>query len=163
MLTAEQIAKLPYRPCVGVVLLNAERRVFIAKRIDASKDNPHAWQMPQGGIDKGEDPQQAALRELHEEIGTDKVEVIAESADWLRYDFPPELVEKVRRGRYRGQEQKWFAMRFLGSDSDIDLETEHPEFSDWRWEDLERLPALTIAFKRDLYTEIVREFRHLVA
>ncbi|WP_205944460.1 RNA pyrophosphohydrolase [Pelagibius litoralis] len=163
MLSAEEIARLPYRPCVGIVLLNAENRVFVAKRIDASKDNPHAWQMPQGGIDKGEDPERAALRELHEEIGTDKVAVIGESQSWLRYDFPPELVEKVRHGRYRGQEQRWFAMRFLGKDSDIDLDTEHPEFSDWRWENLENLPALTITFKRDLYTAIVQEFRHLVA
>ncbi|NIA68286.1 RNA pyrophosphohydrolase [Pelagibius litoralis] len=162
-MSAEEIARLPYRPCVGIVLLNAENRVFVAKRIDASKDNPHAWQMPQGGIDKGEDPERAALRELHEEIGTDKVAVIGESQSWLRYDFPPELVEKVRHGRYRGQEQRWFAMRFLGKDSDIDLDTEHPEFSDWRWENLENLPALTITFKRDLYTAIVQEFRHLVA
>ena len=162
MLSPEQIAKLPYRPCVGIVLLNARNQVFIAKRIDALKDNPHAWQMPQGGIDKGEDAEAAALRELHEEIGTDKVEVIAVTRDWLRYDFPPELVERVRRGRYRGQEQKWFAMRFLGSDDDINLQTAHPEFSEWRWEEFERLPAVTISFKRDTYAAIVREFRHLI-
>ena len=161
MLSLKKIAKLPYRPCVGIMLLNADKRVFVAKRIDAKKDNPHAWQMPQGGIDKGEDPQAAALRELHEEIGTHKVDVIAESGHWLRYDFPPELVERVRGGRYRGQEQKWFAMRFLGADSDIDLDTEDPEFSAWRWEDLERLPEITISFKRATYAALVREFRHL--
>lgn len=162
MLTPEEIARLPYRPCVGIVLLNADKRVFVARRIDAQQDNPHGWQMPQGGIDKGEKPKAAALRELHEEIGTDKVEVIAKSRDWLRYDFPPELIEKVRGGRYRGQEQRWFAMRFLGSDADIDLETDHPEFSDWRWERLDRLPALTIPFKRDIYAALVREFAYLV-
>ena len=163
MLSRDKIAKLPYRPCVGIMLLNAENRVFVAKRIDARVDNPKAWQMPQGGIDKGEEAAAAALRELHEEIGTDKAEVIAESRDWLRYDFPPQLVDKVRGGRSRGQEQKWFAMRFLGHDSDIDLETEHPEFSEWRWENFERLPELTIAFKRDTYEAVLREFAHLVA
>ena len=163
MLSAKKIAKLPYRPCVGIMLLNAENRVFVAKRIDARADNPKAWQMPQGGIDKGEEAAAAALRELHEEIGTDKAEVIAESRDWLRYDFPPQLIEKVRGGRYRGQEQKWFAMRFLGEDADIDLETDHPEFSEWRWEQFERLPELTISFKRDTYEAVLREFRHLIA
>ncbi|WP_420345545.1 RNA pyrophosphohydrolase [Pelagibius sp.] len=162
MLSAKKIAKLPYRPCVGILLLNTENRVFVARRIDAKKDNPLAWQMPQGGIDKGEDPEAAARRELHEEIGTDNVTVLAESRDWLRYDFPPALIERVRGGRYRGQEQKWFAMRFLGADSEINLETEHPEFSDWRWEDFHRLPDLTIAFKRDTYQAVLREFAHLV-
>ena len=162
MLSPKKIAKLPYRPCVGILMLNAQNRVFVAKRIDALADNPKAWQMPQGGIDKGEDTKAAALRELQEEIGTDKVEVIAESSGWLRYDFPPDLIEKVRGGRYRGQEQKWFAMRFLGADKDIDLETEHPEFADWRWEVFERLPEITISFKRNTYEAVVREFRHLV-
>ncbi|MGK2284971.1 RNA pyrophosphohydrolase [Pedomonas sp. V897] len=152
------ISDLPYRPCVGVVLLNRERLVFVARRIDTEQE---AWQMPQGGIDEGEDPATAALRELEEEIGTNKAEIIAESKDWFQYDLPPELVGKVWKGRYRGQRQKWFAMRFLGEDGDINLETEHPEFCAWRWEYLERLPNLIVPFKRKLYQDIVREFAHI--
>ncbi|MCH8684580.1 RNA pyrophosphohydrolase [Pedomonas mirosovicensis] len=153
-------SELPYRPCVGIVLFNRAGLVFVARRIDTKEE---AWQMPQGGIDEGETPITAAARELEEEIGTNKAEIIAESQGWLQYDLPPELVGKVWKGRYRGQTQKWYAMRFLGEDSDINLDTAHPEFCAWRWEYLERLPSLIVPFKRKLYQDIVHEFAHLAA
>jgi putative (di)nucleoside polyphosphate hydrolase len=144
-----------YRPAVGIMLLNAANLVFVARRIDTAVE---AWQMPQGGIDKGEEPRDAALRELEEEIGTAKATILAESRGWLRYDLPAELIGKVWGGRYRGQRQKWFAMRFTGRDADIDLATEHPEFMDWRWTEPERLPELIIPFKRQLYCDVLSEF-----
>jgi putative (di)nucleoside polyphosphate hydrolase len=162
MLTPQEIAKLPYRPCVGMLLLNAEGKVFVGRRIDTAKEADNIWQMPQGGIDKGETPAQAALRELREEIGTDKAEILAESRHWLRYDLPDHLVGKVWKGRYRGQKQRWFALRFLGEDSDIDLATEHPEFDAWQWVALEDVPGLVIPFKRDTYRAVVSEFRELL-
>lgn len=155
---AIDIDKLPYRPCVGIMLLNYDNQVFVAQRIDQLVE---AWQMPQGGIDAGEDPLVAALRELEEEIGTAKVEVLQESRTWLTYDLPGELVPKVWKGRFRGQKQKWFAMRFLGKDADIDLATADPEFSTWRWLDPNHLPDMIVPFKRALYEEIVEEFRPL--
>ena len=142
------------------MLLNRTGRVFVAQRIDTPGA---AWQMPQGGIDKGESPRDAALRELTEETGTDKARVLAESRDWIRYDLPRELVPRVWKGRYRGQEQKWYAMLFEGRDADIDIATEHPEFSAWRWAELEDLPGMIVAFKRPLYQAVVAEFRGLVA
>lgn len=148
-------ATLPYRPCVGVTLINRQGLVFVARRIDTEME---AWQMPQGGIDEGEDPATAALRELEEEVGTNKAEIIAETKDWLQYDLPHDLIGKVWKGHYRGQRQKWFAMRFLGDDADINLETEHPEFCAWKWERLERLPNLIVPFKRKIYQDIVSEF-----
>lgn len=148
----------PYRPCVGIMLLNANNQVFVAQRIDQVAE---AWQMPQGGVDDGEDPEAAALRELKEEIGTDHVEILDRTEDWISYDLPPELIGKVWRGRYRGQKQKWFAMRFLGRDDDIDLGTEHPEFRDWRWIDMDELPDIIVAWKRDNYRQVVARFRHL--
>jgi len=148
----------PYRPCVGIMLLNANNQVFVAQRIDQVAE---AWQMPQGGVDDGEDPEAAALRELKEEIGTDHVEILDRTEDWISYDLPPELIGKVWRGRYRGQKQKWFAMRFLGRDDDIDLDTEHPEFRDWRWIDMDELPDIIVAWKRDNYRQVVARFRHL--
>ena len=162
MLTPEEIARLPYRPCVGMLLLNAEGKVFVGRRIDTAKEGDNIWQMPQGGIDDGETPQQAVLRELHEEIGTDKAEIVAESRQWLHYDLPDHLVGKVWKGKYRGQKQRWFALRFLGEDDDIDLATEHPEFDAWRWVDLEEVPGLVIPFKRDTYRAVVSEFRELL-
>jgi putative (di)nucleoside polyphosphate hydrolase len=139
------------------MLLNRQSEVFVGRRIDMP--SVHAWQMPQGGIDPGESPRQAALRELKEEIGTDKAEILAESQAWLRYELPPEIGGTMWGGRYCGQEQKWFAMRFTGSDSDIDLATEHPEFDRWQWVAPERLPGLIVPFKRQLYLDILDEFR----
>lgn len=162
MLTPEQIASLPYRPCVGLLLLNAAGKVFVGRRIDAAGDADDIWQMPQGGIDPGETPREAALRELHEEIGTDKAEILAESRHWLHYDLPPQLVGKVWQGRYRGQKQRWFALRFLAQDSDIDLATAHPEFDAWQWVELDDVPALVIPFKRDTYRAVVAEFKVLL-
>lgn len=144
-----------YRPAVGIMLLNAADQVFVARRIDTDAE---AWQMPQGGINAGEEPRAAALRELEEEIGTSRATILAESRGWLRYEFPAELARKVWGGRYRGQRQKWFAMRFTGADSDIDLATEHPEFMDWKWLPAKQLPDLIIPFKRQLYRDVLTEF-----
>jgi putative (di)nucleoside polyphosphate hydrolase len=143
---------------VGVVLLNQLNQVFVAKRIDT----PSAWQMPQGGIDKGEAPHETVMRELTEEIGTDRAEIIAETKDWLIYDLPEGLRKKVWGGKYKGQKQKWFAMRFTGTDTDIDLTADkHPEFSEWKWTSMDQLVELIVPFKRPLYENIVREFRYL--
>jgi len=150
----------PYRPCVGIMLLNRDGLVFVAQRIDQTAE---AWQMPQGGIDKGEDPRAAALRELEEEIGTAEVEVLAETGDWIHYDLPPELADKVWRGRFRGQTQKWFAMRFLGRDEDIDLDTAHPEFTAWQWVPAARLTEIIVPFKRENYRQVVAAFADLLA
>lgn len=140
------------------MLLSSDGRVWVGNRIDAPGDH---WQMPQGGIDEGESPREAALRELHEEVGTDKAEIIAEHPEWLKYDLPPELARRIWGGRYRGQEQRWFALRFTGADSDIHLARHNPEFEDWRWEDIDRLPDLVAGFKRDIYRKVVAAFRHL--
>ena len=147
-----------YRPSAGIMLLDRRGRVFVAQRIDTPDD---AWQMPQGGIDPGESPRDAALRELREELGTGKAEIIAESARWLSYDFPPALAGKLWQGRFRGQRQKWFALRFTGEDRDINLQTADPEFSAWKWVAIDELPALIVEFKRAIYDQVVAEFRHL--
>jgi putative (di)nucleoside polyphosphate hydrolase len=146
-----------YRRSVGVMLLNRQGEVFVARRIDMP--TLPAWQMPQGGIDRGETPAEAALRELKEEIGTDRAEILDESRAWLKYELPAELACKVFGGRYCGQKQKWFAMRFIGEDSDIDLATAHPEFDRWQWVTPYRLPELIVPFKRQLYLDILAEFR----
>jgi putative (di)nucleoside polyphosphate hydrolase len=143
-----------YRPCVGVMLVNHEGLVFVGQRIGLDGD---AWQMPQGGLDKGEAPAEAAMRELEEEIGTAKARIIAETEGWFDYDLPPEFIGKRWRGKYRGQSQKWFACLFEGEDSDIHLDTAHPEFSDWRWVAFEELADLIVAFKRDVYRAVVAE------
>jgi putative (di)nucleoside polyphosphate hydrolase len=148
-----------YRAAVGIMLLNGAGLVFVARRIDMAAE---AWQMPQGGIDDGETPRGAALRELKEEIGTDKAVVLGESRDWLRYDLPAELAGQAWGGRYRGQRQKWFAMRFTGSDGDIDLATEHPEFNEWKWVPPASLPRFIIPFKRQLYVDVLAEFAALL-
>ena len=148
-----------YRPNVGVILVNQDGLVFVAARLDNPAD---AWQMPQGGIDKGEDPREAAVRELEEEIGTAKVEILAESEGWYEYDLPPELIGRMWGGKYRGQKQKWFVLRFLGKDSDIDLNTRHPEFRDWKWVPFEQVPDLIVPFKRALYQELVATFGDVV-
>lgn len=146
---------LPYRPCVGIMLINDQGRVFVGRR----KDTPDAWQMPQGGIDEGESPREAALRELEEEIGTAKAEILAESAGWHRYDLPGHLLGKVWGGRFRGQEQKWLLCRFTGGDGDIDLATAHPEFDAWQWVHPDDLIRLIVPFKRQIYQAVVEEFR----
>ena len=147
-------ASLPYRRGVGVALFNAAGEVFAAERIDT----PGAWQMPQGGLDKGEEPWPAALRELKEEIGTNTAERLHETG-WLRYELPPHLVGHAWHGKYRGQEQKWFAARFTGIDADIDLTADrHPEFSAWRWATLGELPDLIVPFKRELYVSVAAAF-----
>ncbi|MBC2777997.1 RNA pyrophosphohydrolase [Parasphingopyxis marina] len=148
---------LPYRPCAGVMLLNADGRVFVGQRIDARIG---AWQMPQGGIDKGEEAEDAAFRELEEETGVtrDKTALVARASRELFYDLPDELLGKIWKGKYRGQRQHWFLARFTGEDKDIDIATAHPEFSSWQWADPAHLPELIIAFKRTLYEDILAEF-----
>lgn len=149
----------PYRKGVGVILLNDAGKVFVAQRIDTKEP---AWQMPQGGINKGEDPYAAALRELEEETGTTKAELISATEDWLQYDLPDDLQTKMWKGKYQGQKQMWYLMQFTGSDSDINIETEHPEFSEWKWVEFETLPDLIVYFKKGLYEKIVAAFSGLV-
>jgi len=150
---------LPYRPCVGIMLLNDRGEVLVARRSGSEAD----WQMPQGGIDAGEDARTAAFRELEEEIGTAKAELIAMTAAPHRYDLPDELLGKVWKGRWRGQEQMWMLARFTGTESDIRLDTKHPEFDAWKWIDAEALPGLIVAFKRPVYESVLAEFRPLIA
>ncbi len=144
-----------YRPNVGVMLLNKEGKVFVAQRLDSSEP---AWQMPQGGIDEGEDYRAAALRELEEETSISHVEILKESQGWYLYDLPPELQGKIWGGEYLGQRQKWFLIRHLGEDSDINLKTSHPEFSSWKWVDAKNLTDLAVSFKVDIYKSLVKEF-----
>jgi putative (di)nucleoside polyphosphate hydrolase len=147
-----------YRPAVGIMLLNPAELAFIGRRIDMPAGLA-AWQMPQGGIDPGETPRQAAFRELKEEVGTDKAEIVAETPGWLHYDLPSDIASRMWGGRWRGQRQKWFLMRFTGKDSDINPATEHPEFDAWEWVEPERLPELIVPFKRPLYCDLLAEFR----
>ncbi len=157
-MTPEEIAALPYRPCVGVMLVNPAGHVFVGQRID----NPGpALQMPQGGIDKGETPQQAALRELWEETGVteDLVRIEAETEDWLTYDLPHDLVPRIWKGRFRGQRQKWVLMRFQGEDAQINIATDHPEFSEWHWLPPEQLVDRIVPFKREVYAAVLAQFR----
>lgn len=152
---------LPYRDNVGAVLFSPAGLVFVARRADLPNAEGAAggWQLPQGGLDPGEDPRVALFRELEEEIGTAKAEILAEHPEWLTYDLPPELLGKALGGRYRGQRQKWFALRFTGTDADIRLDYDpHPEFDAWRWSPLESLPGLAVAFKRNIYTVLARDF-----
>ncbi|MFW0777542.1 MAG: RNA pyrophosphohydrolase [Rickettsiales bacterium] len=148
---------LPYRDGVGMMLINAQGLVFVAKRIDMITE---AWQMPQGGVDAGEELRAAAMRELEEEVGTRKADIIAESADYYYYDLPDDIIPKVWGGQYRGQRQKWYALRFSGTDADINIETEEPEFSEWKWVQPAELPNVIVPFKRDLYQALVQEFRN---
>lgn len=149
---------LPYRRSVGAMLINAGGKVWVGRRVGPR--NRNAWQMPQGAIDEGETPEHALFRELEEEIGTRKAEIVAETRGWLTYDLPPELVGVAWKGRYRGQIQKWFALRFTGTDSDFHLDAHaKPEFSAWKWVDMARLPDLIVPFKRRLYEDVIEEFR----
>jgi putative (di)nucleoside polyphosphate hydrolase len=158
---------LPYRPCVGIMVLNRSGKAFIGRRIEGVEhiDDTHHWQMPQGGIDEGEDPYPAALRELLEETNIRSVEKIAEIPEWLHYNLPKDIASEAWKGRYRGQKQKWFALRFIGEESEIDISApggHKPEFLAWRWEPLKNLPSLIVPFKRPVYERVVEEFSPLV-
>ena len=162
-------AALPYRPCVGVVLFNQAGLVWVGRRLDSPGDAEGGgawWQMPQGGIDPGEAPREAAFRELHEETNVQSAEFIAETDDWFTYDLPAHLVGMAWGGKYRGQRQKWVALRFRGDEREIDVRNPGdgktpPEFEEWRWEELERLPELIVPFKRKVYEDVVAAFRGL--
>jgi putative (di)nucleoside polyphosphate hydrolase len=156
-LTAEQIAKLPYRPCVGLMVVNGDGKVFVGQRVD---NDQNAWQMPQGGIDNGEDVTTAALRELGEETGItpDLVVIEAETGNWLPYDLPHNIVPKIWKGHYRGQEQKWVLMRFTGTDDQINIVQAHQEFSKWTWISPKDLLSSIVSFKRDVYAAVLEEF-----
>lgn len=164
-MTDEHYDHLPYRPCVGVMLVNANGKIFVAKRNDnRASEWRDAWQMPQGGIDKGEDVQTAAFRELEEETGVtpDKVALLSCSEKEHFYELPPELIGKLWKGKWRGQRQYWFLMRFLGDDSDINIDTEIPEFSEWKWGEFETLADQIVPFKRDIYAALASEFRSFI-
>jgi putative (di)nucleoside polyphosphate hydrolase len=156
-MTTEDIAKLPYRPCVGVMLTNPRGHIFVAQRKDRDTD---AWQMPQGGVDKGENTRDAALRELEEEtsIPPNLASIEAETDGLIRYDIPHALVPHIWKGRFRGQEQKWYLMRFHGTDADVNLETEHPEFTAWKWIAPDDLVGSIVPFKREVYQQVLAAF-----
>lgn len=155
MKPTHQASKLPYRPCVGILLVNNDDRIFVGERLDT----PGAWQMPQGGIDKGEAPEAAALRELEEETGIsrDKVLTEAKTTDWVLYNLPPHLLGKAWKGRYAGQKQLWFKMRFTGAETAINIATKHPEFGRWKWSTPQDVAAEIVEFKRSVYTKVLSE------
>jgi putative (di)nucleoside polyphosphate hydrolase len=155
---------LPYRPCAGLCVINREGLVFVGRRIDGPEhtDATHVWQMPQGGIDEGEDPYPAALRELREETNIKSVKLLGEIKGWLTYDIPRVIVGKAWKGKYRGQKQKWYAVQFIGDEHEINIATpdggHEPEFYEWRWEPMENLPDMVVPFKRKTYQRVVKEF-----
>jgi len=157
--------ELSYRPCVGVMLLNAANQAWIGRRLDIANEEGTGkwWQMPQGGIDKGEDPAEAALRELHEETSIRSAKIIAEAPDWYKYDLPSHLIGKAWKGKYRGQTQKWFALRFTGHEAEINLKPpgHKQEFDAWRWAPMGEILDLIVAFKRPVYEQVIAAFRHL--
>jgi putative (di)nucleoside polyphosphate hydrolase len=157
-----EIESLPYRPCAGIMLANRDGKVFVGQRIDSISNI--AWQMPQGGIDDGEEPEEAALRELEEETGISRelIDIIARSREEYLYDLPMELISKLWKGQWRGQRQWWFLLRFKGEDSDINIATAHQEFSEWQWVDPAELPQLIVPFKRRIYEGLVTEFAELI-
>lgn len=153
------LSELPYRPGVGIMLLSKNDDVFVGQRLDTRSE---AWQMPQGGIDENETPQQAAVRELYEETGTNNVEVLAESTEWYSYDLPEYLVPKLWDGQYRGQRQKWFLIRFLGEDKEFNIHVKNAEFKSWRWASIAELMDIIVPFKRPLYQAVVDEFLPII-
>ena len=160
----DEVATLPYRPCVGIMLFNRYGLVWLGRRLPkwAGDRSAYIWQMPQGGIAKGEEPRMAALRELYEETGVAQVEVLAEHSSWLTYDLPPELMGVALKGRYRGQQQRWFAMRMIGPDSEISIRSrrrQKAEFDQWRWAAIDEVAAGIVDFKRPIYEKVVAEFR----
>ena len=152
--------KLPYRSNVGIMMVNEKGFVFVGQRLD---NNQNAWQMPQGGIDAGEDPETAAYRELLEETGVKKQDVrfVASSSQWLSYDLPEDLIPILWNGKFRGQKQKWFLFKFLGEDGDINIATEHPEFSKWKWISKENLLKEIVPFKKSVYENVLKEFKNI--
>jgi len=165
--SSADLALLPLRPCVGIMLLNAEKKVWIGRRITKAHDDPDAliWQMPQGGIDKGEAPLEAALRELEEETGVTSARILKESTGWHDYELPKNMWGTALKGKYRGQTQKWFAMEFDGSEDEIDIgekPTQKAEFDEWKWEISDELPGLIIPFKRKVYSAVIEEFSELL-
>jgi len=155
----EFLSKLPYRPSVGLMILNSNLEVFVGRRIDSKQE---AWQMPQGGIDEGELPSESVKREMLEEIGTNKADILAETKQWYNYDLPSYLISKLWNGKYRGQRQKWFLLKFLGNDSEINIENIHPEFIEWKWVKIEDLPQIIVPFKKQLYISVIEEFRDVI-
>ncbi|KIE04336.1 RNA pyrophosphohydrolase [Candidatus Jidaibacter acanthamoeba] len=148
-----------FRYGVGIMLINNENKVFVGQRV---KESSEAWQMPQGGIDEGENPDQALMREVLEEIGTDNIEIIAGSSDWYQYNIPEQFIPLWWGGKYIGQKQKWYLAKFLGNDSEININTEIPEFINWKWVDVEELPELIVSFKKKLYQDLVEEFKPII-
>ncbi|MAV48807.1 MAG: RNA pyrophosphohydrolase [Pelagibacteraceae bacterium] len=151
----KNLKDLPYRNGVGIMIFNDQKKIFVGKRID----NQEAWQMPQGGVDKDEDYETAAKRELFEETGIQSVRIVQSSKQEFIYDLPNHLLGKIWKGKYKGQKQKWFLMKFLGPDSEINISQKHPEFNEWKWVDLDELPRLIVPFKKKLYESIIKEFR----
>ena len=161
-MTPAEFESLPYRPCVGIVLINAGGQIFAGQRLDSTAA---AWQMPQGGIDDGEKPRAAALRELWEETGitADLVTFVDKTPGWVTYDLPPDLLGKVWGGKYRGQRQKWFLFRFKGTDDQVNIATSHPEFARWKWIGAEEMVTAIVPFKREVYVQVVAAFRRHLA